>query len=394
MVLRSSRALFGELSGIMQEIPKTPLRQLLPSAIYSRAITSSQARTSLPKRSFTYASCLGKQCGGIFSSAIYGPQRRLLSTRAPRPVSLLNPKMDSLFKDLFGDMKSKGILEGFINLFLGLEGEEQIEIEEFLKPRKISDGPSKPTTFISLAVRSKGGERYLIELQTYHDGALDQRLLYYLGKDYIDQIADVGSNPMRGKESSTGVPWNQAPRVHVIAITSSEILRSHDVVESFEFRSHLLENQDLFNQWSITLIDLSKFVARSFDKLESEKDAWLYLMKSADRLTPEQVKVWKRRKGPFKQAVERLERISADPNKRREYEQSYRDAMDQASILEYREEKGRAAGRIEGREEGRLEERLSLVKNLINQGHSADQITEMLGLTKEEISSLISIAKA
>ncbi|MCB1082087.1 MAG: PD-(D/E)XK nuclease family transposase, partial [Chlamydiia bacterium] len=51
-------------------------------------------------------------------------------------IELLDLKVDVVFKDFFGDKSSKQILESFINSVLELEGDDIIEVEEFLDPRK------------------------------------------------------------------------------------------------------------------------------------------------------------------------------------------------------------------------------------------------------------------
>ncbi|MCB1082283.1 MAG: PD-(D/E)XK nuclease family transposase, partial [Chlamydiia bacterium] len=54
-----------------------------------------------------------------------------------RMIELLDLKVDVVFKDFFGNKNSKEILESFINSVLGFEGDDRVEIEEFLDPRKM-----------------------------------------------------------------------------------------------------------------------------------------------------------------------------------------------------------------------------------------------------------------
>ena len=72
-------------------------------------------------------------------------------------IELLDLKVDIVFKDFFGDKSSKQILESFINSVLELEGDEIIEIEEFLDPRKMRVEVGKPSTFVDLSVKTRGG---------------------------------------------------------------------------------------------------------------------------------------------------------------------------------------------------------------------------------------------
>lgn len=88
-----------------------------------------------------------------------------------------------MFKDFFGDPENKEIVESFINLFLGLKGEDAIKIEEFLDSSKLQLKVGKSTTFIDLSVKTQGGERYIIQLQTYNFSGFEKTLLERLAKN-------------------------------------------------------------------------------------------------------------------------------------------------------------------------------------------------------------------
>lgn len=77
-------------------------------------------------------------------------------------LDLLDIKIDVVFKEFFGDRSSKDILESFINAVLGFEGDDRIEVEEFLDPRKMRIEVGLPTTFVDLLVKANSGERYII----------------------------------------------------------------------------------------------------------------------------------------------------------------------------------------------------------------------------------------
>ena len=75
----------------------------------------------------------------------------------------------------------------------------------------------KPTTFVDISVKTKGGERYIIEMQTYNHEGLDKRLLYYLGKDYTEQL-DYLKQLEAQDTTRKQIGWQDLPRVHIIAI--------------------------------------------------------------------------------------------------------------------------------------------------------------------------------
>jgi len=179
----------------------------------------------------------------------------------------------------------------------------------------------------------------------------------------------------------------------VIAITSYGILKSDDIVETFRFQPQKSErNGHLLDQWRATIIDLTNFTTRSFEKLQSDEDYWLFLMKNADKLSSHQVEAMKKQKPFLQRALERLETISSDPEKKKEYEQSINAIRDWDAVLEYADkigrEEGREEGRIEGKAEGERRKSLEIAEKLFKRRLSTEEIMEDTGLAREELEEL------
>lgn len=312
-------------------------------------------------------------------------------------IELLDLKNDVIFKDFFGDKNSKEILESFINSVLGFEGENLIEVEEFLDPRKMRVEVGKPSTFVDLSVKTRGGERYIIEMQTYNHEGFDQRLLYYLGKDYTEQIEYQYHEPkaqkdQEGKKPKKMIGWGELPRVHVMAIIDfhrshkekNGILNHHEVVETYRFRPDVSEsNGHIFDHWKATIVDLKKFKSKPVNKLQTDKEKWIYILNDAPSLKKEEREALKK-DSVFQRALERLEMLSADPKTRKAYEASVNEQRDHIAILEAREQEALE----EGRKEGRIEEKQEIAQALLKQGLPKSQISEATGLSLEEIKPL------
>ena len=69
-------------------------------------------------------------------------------------------------------------------------------------------------------------------------------------------------------------------------------------------------------------------------------------------------------------------------------EDSLKTYRDLKNSLDTAEEKGRNEGREEGREEGRAEEKLDIARKMKSKGFTAADISEMTGLSDEEINAL------
>lgn len=298
-------------------------------------------------------------------------------------IELLDIKVDVVFKDFFGDRSSKEILESFINSVLGLEGDDLIEVEEFLDPRKMRVEVGRPSTFVDLSVKSKGGKRYIIEMQTYNHEGFDKRLLYYLGKDYTEQLdychVDKKDSPKKKKH----VNYHHLPEVHIIAVIDFHrcnekkdgILNGDKVAETYRFKPEFSpSNEHLFDQWRATILDLKKFEDKPLEELKTDQEKWFYLLKNASVIKEKEVNALK--KEPiFQRALERLERLSSDPATRKAYEASINEQRDHLAVL--------SAARNEGLNQGKLE----IARAMRKEKFSIDQISKLTGLSIEEILS-------
>lgn len=313
-------------------------------------------------------------------------------------IQLLDIKVDVVFKDFFGDKNNKEILESFINSVLGFQGDDLIEIEEFLDPRKMRVEIGKPSTFVDLSVKSKGGERYIIEMQTYNHEGFDKRLLYYLGKDYTEQLdyskIDI-QEPRKGKKT---INYHDLPKVHVIAVvdfhrchrTQDGILNGNQVMETYCFKPEFSSSNDhLFDQWKATILDLKKFEDKPLEELKTDRDKWFYLLKNASVIREKEVHSLK--KQPiFRRALERLERISSDPATRKEYEASINDHRDHMAVMSASWNEGRKEGKEEGLKEGK-EQALKQLENIaraLKAEMPIDQISKLTGLLPDVIKNL------
>ena len=309
-------------------------------------------------------------------------------------IELLDLKVDVVFKDFFGDKNSKEILESFINSVLALEENEQVEVEEFLDPRKMRVEVGKPSTFVDLSVKTKGGERYIIEMQTYNHEGFDKRLLYYLGKDYTEQIEYQYHHPNASKKKQIG--WRDLPKVHIIAIIDfhrdlkekNGILNHHEVVETYRFQPDISAmNSHIFDHWKATIVDLKKFKSKTLAKLKTYKEKWIFLLNDAPSLKQKDADLLK--KDPvFQRALERLEMLSSDPKTRKAYEASINDQRDHLAALKAAKREGLKEGLEQGRQESEKNKAIEIVQVMLKEQLEIRKISKLTGLSIAEINSL------
>ena len=88
------------------------------------------------------------------------------------------------------------------------------------------------------------------------------------------------------------------------------------------------------------------------------------------------------------QAREKLKYYSMSDQERHAYDEHLNAIMIQNDVLDSARTEGREEGRMEGREEGRMEERLKNAREMKKHGLSPDVISQISGLSVEEIDKL------
>ena len=154
--------------------------RIIPPYLYHRISCSHKAPTLNNRVSFpflrqekahfstlpSYESTLGQELFGH------------MSLREINGVALLNPQMSSVFEDFFGNAHYQDMLGRFLNL----KGEDQVAVEGVLRSRDQCVQIGRPAGLLNLSVKTKRGESYLIELQTYNHSGQELPLPLPLGE--------------------------------------------------------------------------------------------------------------------------------------------------------------------------------------------------------------------
>ena len=90
----------------------------------------------------------------------------------------------------------------------------------------------------------------------------------------------------------------------------------------------------------------------------------------------------------FDRLFKEAEIATFTPEELREYEDSLKAYRDIKNSIDSARREGRAEGRAEGLAEGHVEEKKVIARKMKSRGFSATDISEMTGLTDEEIETL------
>jgi predicted transposase/invertase (TIGR01784 family) len=280
-------------------------------------------------------------------------------------TALLDPKLDYIFKTIFGQEDRKSLLISFLNaLFKGTPTIKDITLEntditKILETNKASRLDIKAT--------SDDGTKLDIEIQCKNSGEIPQRAFYYL--------ANMVPMTVHSGDSYHG------PNVIGIWILGENVTKRQNAISdaymTFQ-KNHPDPYQIMTDSARIIFIELSKFNPMN----EDAKDlltAWLSFLKDPVLMNDAFLEIRE-----VKKAMDTLRYISGD------YEDRAIADIQRKTINDYNSQMtvARETGWAEGIAEGKAEKAREAAIVLLAEGLSADVISRCTGLSIEEINAL------
>ena len=293
---------------------------------------------------------------------------------------LLDPKMDFVFKNIFGSEKHPNILISFLNATLkpkDLITEVEIKNTD-LNKGYIEDKFSR----LDVKATTSNNEIINIEKKKKNEYNMIKRSLYYWSKLYSEQLNE-------------GEDYSLLKRTICINILNFKYLKTrmfHSVYRMKEIHT----NEELSDIQEIHFIEIPKLEDGS-----DEKDmlvAWIEFLKNPES---EKVRSLEMSVDEIREAKDELIKMSNDDTQRELYEMRAKTLRDKISALNEAERNGIKKGREEGRKEG-IEEgikegiekgeknkAIEIAKSLINLGLDKESIAKSTGLDLWEVEKLM-----
>ena len=277
---------------------------------------------------------------------------------------LLDPKMDFVFKNIFGSEKHPNILISFLNATLkpkDLITEVEIKNTD-LNKGYIEDKFSR----LDVKATTSNNEIINIEIQLKNEYNMIKRSLYYWSKLYSEQLNE-------------GEDYSLLKRTICINILNFKYLKTrmfHSVYRMKEIHT----NEELSDIEEIHFIEIPKLEDGS-----DEKDmlvAWIEFLKNPES---EKVRSLEMSVDEIREAKVELIKMSNDDTQRELYEMRAKTLRDKISALNEAERKGIK----KGREEGEKNKAIEIAKSLIDLGLDKEAISKSTGLDLCEIEKLM-----
>jgi predicted transposase/invertase (TIGR01784 family) len=290
----------------------------------------------------------------------------------------VNPKIDLVFKKLFGVDKNKDLLLSLINSML--TEEDKISTVTIKNPYNLPDYLDGKLSVLDIKAEDEKGRRYNIEMQIVGHDDYGLRTLFYLAKAFIEQIGASGK-------------YQDLHKTIVINIVDFEFFEEpvdENPNDKKEKRYHrevgfrdikTLEKYPQLDYFSVHFVELPKY-NNDINKVKTTLERWITFLNKAGELKkdnlPKELDT-----DEIKKAVEELTIMYLDDNEKAYYERQQIFLMDEKARLES------AKARLERAEnKGKLEKSLEIAKLLKQNGVETELIIKSTGLSKEQIEKL------
>ncbi|AWZ49960.1 hypothetical protein C3495_14010 (plasmid) [Clostridiaceae bacterium 14S0207] len=283
---------------------------------------------------------------------------------------LLSPKVDFVFKKIFGNEKHPEILISFLNAVMKpVNPIKKVKINNSdIEKEHIEDKYSR----LDIKATTDTGEQINIEIQVKNEYNMIRRSLYYWSKMYEGQINE-GDN------------YNKLSKTVCINILDFKYLKNDRFHNGYRLKE-ITTNEELTDVEEIHFIELPKMrESNENEEVTDMLEAWIKFINNPSSKIVQKLEMDVEE---IKQAKEELIRLSGDKKEVELYEQRKFAILDRVSDLENAEQKGLQQGLKKGLQQGKMEGMVAAAKNLLVMNMDLEVISKATGLTIDEIKNL------
>ena len=280
---------------------------------------------------------------------------------------ILSPKIDVVFRMLFGEQKHERITKKLIEDVIE-EKVEKIELEQ--TPYLWGNQADDKLGIIDVRATINNKNPIDIEMQVLDKHDIEKRILFYWSKLYLKQL-------------KKGENYRKLNRSISIIFLDYEIekLKKLPIHTKWQIMNNKNGKTILTEDLEIHIIEIPK-INRMLENGKLKK--WILFLENPEG---EETKRMAEKEKEIKEAIETLENISSDEEKERIAELRQKYIMDKEVELETAEEKGIR----KGIEKGIKSEKIEIAKKMLKENMKVEVIEKITGLTKAEIDEIKSI---
>jgi predicted transposase/invertase (TIGR01784 family) len=286
---------------------------------------------------------------------------------------------DYAIKYLLKDKGDYAIIEGFISALLKTQGYKDIKIIALLETESNKEDSKSKRSLADLIVEDEDHHKYIIEIERNVKDSFIHKSCFNTSRLIVDNLAQ--------RQDYTQIIKIFHISLLYFPIGNGAIYHGKTIIHEIESKEKLTVH--IKNQQTGKLFDATDILPEYFyisvplfnDRLEKEIDEWLHVMKYDE--VPEHY-----HSKYMKQVADKLSILKMTQEERDNYLYYQKKLYNDRDELQAAEARGEERGLAEGEARGEARGKAELIKMMIKTGHSIDKISEITGLSLDEVKKL------
>jgi predicted transposase/invertase (TIGR01784 family) len=318
-------------------------------------------------------------------------------------MSRVNPKIDLVFKKLFGSEENKDLLLSLVNAVL--YPQPQIAELSLKNPYNVSDYAEGKLSILDIKAQDEHGVWYDIEMQLKGTGFYGKRTLYYWAKMFGSQL-DYLTDEEREQRSRRG--YSELSKCIVISLMDFVFFPDDRYHRCYLLKDR--ENNEThpdLDYLDLYFVELDKF-DKSLKFVQTTLERWISFLNNAHRYTRDTLPQELAEVQEIKKASAKLDIMYLDEQERIYYESQQKFWLDESSRLMEMEAKMEAAEKAAAEAKQALEKagkeaaaaiekaeieaqqkrNLEIAKEALAAGLAVQVVAQITGLPPEQIENL------
>ena len=244
----------------------------------------------------------------------------------------MSPKIDFVFKLIFGDEKNKDLLIAFLSAVLGVPVED-FEGIEIINSELLREFAEDKKGILDVRAKTKQGKQIDIEIQILPTEFMPERTMFYWSKMYTSQV-------------KPGDTYSKLKKCITINIVDFKCTPLQKLYSSY----HLTEDVTGYRLTDILEVHFLEIIKLADSNIQrNENDPIVEWMEFLDAKSKGVIEMLAEKNKDIKKAYDLLQIISKDEKARMLYDAREAELRDQLMRIETAENRGKAEGKAEGK---------------------------------------------
>ncbi|GAB4193298.1 MAG: Rpn family recombination-promoting nuclease/putative transposase [Thermoflexibacter sp.] len=288
-------------------------------------------------------------------------------------MSKVNPKIDLVFKKLFGSEENKDILLSLINAILPLD--QQVAKITLKNPYNVSDYAEGKLSILDIKAQGEDGRFFDIEMQIRGSKYYGKRALFYWAKIFGSQL-DYVLDESQDNDNTLEVGYSDLKKCIVISLMDFNFFDDKEYYRFYTLKDGKTneKHKDL-DYLDLYFIELKKYKGK-LSNMKTTLERWITFLNNAQKYDTKKLPKELAEIKEIRKASQKLDAMSLDEQERRYYEAQQKFWLDQNTLIK------------EAVEQAELRKQIEMAKNAISEGFDNLIISKLTGLTTEQIEQL------